>query len=71
MISICGSYFDVDPWPEAAAQRALAIESAPFFDKLVRTRETTDTAAGGYGWIGVEEEGEGDGCERVKAGILG
>ncbi|KAL1877513.1 hypothetical protein Daus18300_002501 [Diaporthe australafricana] len=52
------------------ARRALAIEAAPFFDELVGTRETTDAAAGGCGWNGVEE-GDGDGCERVKAGIPG
>lgn len=56
----------------AAAQRARAIESAPFLGELTRPREADDTVAG---WARAEEQdevGEGeDGCERVKAGIPG
>lgn len=55
----------------AAAQRAQAIEAAPFLRELTQTREADDTVAG---WSRAEEEdevGEEDECERVKAGIPG
>lgn len=59
----------------AAAQRARAIEAAPFLEELTRPREeAADAVASGSGCAGVEEEddaGEEDGCERVKAGIPG
>lgn len=55
----------------AAAQRAQAIEAAPFLRELTRAREADDTVAG---WARTEEQdevGEEGGCERVKAGIPG
>lgn len=59
----------------AAAQRARAIEAAPFLDELTRPREeAADAVASGSGCVGAEETddaGEEDGCERVKAGIPG
>lgn len=56
------------------AQRARAIEAAPFLGELTRPREAADAADGGSAWAGPEEKdeaGEEDGWERVKAGIPG
>lgn len=57
-----------------AAQRARAIEAAPFLGELTRPREAVDSVAGGSGYAEAEDEDEvdeEDGCERVKAGIPG
>jgi urea carboxylase/allophanate hydrolase len=54
-----------------AAQRARAINAAPFLDQLIHTREDPDAADGGHGYYEAADEDGGDGCERVKAGIPG
>lgn len=53
------------------AQRARAIKAAPFLDELIRTPEHRNAVASRNGCYGLEEEDEGDDCERVKAGIPG
>lgn len=57
-----------------AAQRARAIEAAPFLGELTRPCEAADSVAGGSERAKAGEEDkvdEEDGCERVKAGIPG
>lgn len=54
-----------------ATQRARATKAAPFHDELIHPRENLECAANIYDCNGAEEEGEGYGCERVKAGIPG
>lgn len=57
-----------------AAQRARAIEAAPFIGELTRPREVADSVAGKSGYAEAEDEDEvdeEDGCEKVKAGIPG
>lgn len=55
------------------AQRARAIEAAPFLGELTRPRLAVDAADDGGEQAGeeVDEAGDEDGCESVKAGIPG